>query len=196
VDNLFGLIAIIGVLASLSYAAIQDYKTREVSNWVWVGGVVILPLTLLRISPTGLLHIYGFQLIIGFVIVILGFRVGILGGADGKAILIIGLTYPWIILEGSWLLLAPVGVLIGGFLIVGVNSLVLFLINATNWRRWVIPHEKMKPTNPTYWFTRRLTRPQQEELDIVWVPVSIPFIVYILMAYAVMLVWMGVSVLV
>jgi Flp pilus assembly protein protease CpaA len=189
VDIWFGLIAIVVVSVSLSYAAIQDYKTREVTNWLWVGGLVILPITLIRIGTSGLSLIYGFQLLMVFIIVILGFRLGILGGADGKALLFIALTYPWIVIEGTWLLFAPVGILVGGFLIVGVHSLVLLILNAIRWRRGSIRPQEMKPLKRTYWITRRLIQFQEERSNTKWEPVSIPLVVYILIVYVIMLGW-------
>ena len=192
-DILFGIIAVAGTFISLSYAAIQDYKTREVPNWVWVGGLVILPLTLLRIIPTGLLLFYGVQLLVSLVIVLLGFWFGVLGGADGKAILLIAFTYPWVVIEATWLLLAPIGIFIGGFLIVGGHSLVLLILNVIKWRRRSYHPEALKPVKISYWLTRRLTQSQKEELSTVWVQVSVPLVVYILMTYAAMLSWMALS---
>jgi len=189
VDNLLGIIVVVGVFLFLSYAAIQDYRTREVPNWIWIVGLVIFPVTLLRIIPTGLLLIYGVQFLVSLVIVLLGFRGGILGGADGKSILLIALTYPWIVIETIWLMLAPIGVLIGGFLVVGIHSLVLLVLNASNWRRWTFRCKDMKPTKSIYWLSRRLTLSQSEEPSTVWMPVSVPLVVYILMAYAAMLAW-------
>jgi Flp pilus assembly protein protease CpaA len=194
VDSLFGIIAVVGTSISLSYAAIKDYKTREVPNWLWVGGLVILPLTLLRIIPVGLLLFYGAQLLVSLLIVLLGFRFSVLGGADGKAILLIALTYPWIVIEAIWLLLAPIGILIGGFLIVGGHSLVLLILNAIYWRRWSDHSEDLKPVKSTYWLTRRLKQSQKEGLSIIWVPVSVPLVVYILMTYAAMLSWMVITI--
>lgn len=193
-DSLFGIIAVVGTSISLSYAAIKDYKTREVPNWLWVGGLVILPLTLLRIIPVGLLLFYGAQLLVSLLIVLLGFRFSVLGGADGKAILLIALTYPWIVIEAIWLLLAPIGILIGGFLIVGGHSLVLLILNAIYWRRWSDHSEDLKPVKSTYWLTRRLKQSQKEGLSIIWVPVSVPLVVYILMTYAAMLSWMVITI--
>jgi Flp pilus assembly protein protease CpaA len=194
VDSLFGIIAVVGTSISLSYAAIKDYKTREVPNWLWVGGLVILPLTLLRIIPVGLLLFYGAQLLVSLLIVLLGFRFSVLGGADGKAILLIALTYPWIVIEAIWLLLAPIGILIGGFLIVGGHSLVLLILNAIYWRRWSDHSEDLKPVKSTYWLTRRLKQSQKEGLSTIWVPVSVPLVVYILMTYAAMLSWMVITI--
>jgi len=192
-DSLLGLIAIIGSSVSLSYAALQDYKTREVTNWVWVGGLVLLPLTLLRINFAGLTVIYGLQLLTTFVVVLLGFRLGILGGADGKAILLLAITYPWISIDAIWLFLAPLGVLLGGLLIVGVHSLVLLILNAIQWHRGSIRAEEREPAKYVYWITRRLTRHQQDGSSE-WITVSVPLVVYILMAYAALLVWMVVLV--
>ena len=192
-DSLLAVITISGTFILLSYAAIQDYKTREISNWVWVGGLVILPLTLLRINFAGLAVIYGLQLLTSFVVVVLGFRLGILGGADGKAILLIAFTYPWISIDAIWVLLAPLGVLIGGFLIVGIHSLVLLILNIIRWRHRSIRSEENKPSKYTYWVTRRLIRHQQEGVAE-WVTVSVPLVVYILMAHVTLLVWMVVLV--
>ena len=192
-DSLLAVITISGTFILLSYSAMQDYKTREIANWVWVGGLMILPLTLLRINFAGLAVIYGLQLLTSFAVVLLGFRLGILGGADGKAILLIAFTYPWISIDAIWVLLAPLGVLIGGFLIVGIHSLVLLILNIIRWRHRSIRSEENKPSKYTYWVTRRLIRHQQEGVAE-WVTVSVPLVVYILMAHVTLLVWMVVLV--
>ena len=188
-DSLFAVITIIGTSVLLSYAAFQDYKTREIINWVWVGGLVILPLTLLRITFSGLTVVYGLQLFTSFAIVLLGFRLGILGGADGKSILLIALTYPWISIDAVWLLLAPLCVLVGGFFIIGIHSLFLLLLNTIRWRHGSIPREEKFPAKQLYWVTRRLTQHQRNGVTE-WVTVSVPLVLYILMTYVTLLVCM------
>ncbi|MFX0169228.1 MAG: A24 family peptidase [Candidatus Hodarchaeota archaeon] len=191
-DNLLSLIIIFWVFILLLYAAIRDWKTREVTNWVWVVALFILPLTLIRVYFSGLFVFYGVEIFANFILVILGFRFGVLGGADGKAILLISLTHPWITLESTWMLFASIGVLIGGFLIVGIHSIILLILNVVRWRRRPSCQDE-KPPKRIFWLTRRLIQSPAEGSKTVWAIENVPLVVYILVAYTVMLGLMATS---
>ncbi|MFW9934457.1 MAG: prepilin peptidase [Candidatus Thorarchaeota archaeon] len=170
----------------LSFAALRDYQTREVSNWVWLVGLIGLPITIYRIVLAGLLLVFGLQAFLALSLVILGFRVGVLGGADGKTVLIISLLCPWIILNPFWLLFAPFLILIGGFLLVGVHSLWLLLQNTVTWNRISKTQGVMeKPEKRAYWLTRQFSVIQLKGHE--WKQVSVPLIVYFCIIYTTLL---------
>jgi preflagellin peptidase FlaK len=85
-------------LAALSYASWSDYKTREVSNMVWLFyAPVALALNLAEIFVFGfdLLLLYGlcFGLTSAFAIIL--FYTGAFGGADAKAFMCLALALPF-----------------------------------------------------------------------------------------------------
>ncbi|MFX1575909.1 MAG: hypothetical protein ACFFCF_01920 [Promethearchaeota archaeon] len=170
----------------LSFAALRDYQIREVSNWVWLVGLIGLPITIYRIVLAGLLLLFGLQTSLVFILVILGFRVGILGGADGKTVLLISLLCPWIILDPIWLLFAPFLILIGGFLLVGVHSLWLLLRNIFTRNRISKTQGVMeKPEKRAYWLTRQFSVIQIKGHE--WKQVSVPLILYFCIIYTILL---------
>jgi preflagellin peptidase FlaK len=87
-------------LSFLSYASWSDYKTREVSNKVWVIlGPLALALTAFQFSiyssqPLQLLISYALSFAITSVLAIAIFYAGGFGGADAKALMCIALTLP------------------------------------------------------------------------------------------------------
>jgi Flp pilus assembly protein protease CpaA len=185
-DILLGISVAVFIFCLLLFAAIRDFQTREVPNWVWLLGLFGLPLTVLRLGLTGLLPPYGLQALLVFILVIACFRVGVLGGADGKAVLVISFLYPWIVLDPVWLLLAPVMVLIGGFLLVGLQSLWLLLSNILTWNR--VSKRKVslqKPTSKAYWLIRTLSVHSEEEH---WKRVDVPLIVYFFLVFSFLLI--------
>lgn len=170
----------------LLFATIRDYQTREVSNWVWLVGLLGLPITIYRIVIAGFLLLFGLQGFLVFILVILGFRIGVLGGADGKALLIISLLYPWIILNPLWLLIAPFLILSGAFLLVGVHSLWLLLQNTLTWNRISKTRDAMeKPEKRAYWLTRQFSVIQLKKHE--WKQVSVPLVVYFCLIYTTLL---------
>ena len=184
-DILLGLAASAFIFLLLLFAAIRDYQKREVSNWVWLIGLCSLPLTIFRIGIAGLWLVYGLQVLIVFFLVIIGFRVGVLGGADGKAVIIISLIYPWILLNPIWVLIASVSVLLGGFLFVGIHSLWLMTQNISAWMH-VGKDQKItqKPKKKMYWLTRRFFA--QETRNDQWIQVEVPLIIYFFISYIVL----------
>jgi hypothetical protein len=134
----------------------------------------------------GLLLPYGLQSLFDFLLVIVGFRIGLIGGADGKAILLISFTYPWIIPDFVWLLLAPLFVLLGGFLLIGIHSLVVLILNLFTWKRITSNHETFKPERRIFWVTRRLERKDATRGAFEWNRVIVPLILYFLVSYLVL----------
>ncbi len=100
--NLYELLEnlrIITSLAFLSYASWHDYKTREVSNRVWLFYAPLgLTLTLLQIFLTNrlsLLTVLVLSLLVLSGITIPLFYLGFFGGADVKAFISISLALPF-----------------------------------------------------------------------------------------------------
>jgi Flp pilus assembly protein protease CpaA len=185
-DILLGISVAVFIFCLLLFAAIRDFQTREVPNWVWLLGLLGLPLTILRLVFTGLLPPYGLQALLVFFLVIISFRVGVLGGADGKAVLVISFLYPWIVLDSIWLLVAPVMVLIGVFLLVGLHSLWLLLRNILTWKRVSKRHvSPQKPTSKAYWLIRTLSIHSEEAH---WKRVDVPLIVYFFLVFTLLLI--------
>jgi len=85
-------------LAFLAYASWSDYKTREVSNRVWVFFAPVafaLTFTELFLSDFSMLPFYGlcFGLTTAFAIIL--FYAGGFGGADAKALMCLALALPF-----------------------------------------------------------------------------------------------------
>lgn len=177
----------------LLYAAIKDWQTREVNNWIWGIGLLIIPITTFRLGIVGLLVPYAIQACLLFSLVILGFWAGILGGADGKALLLISLLYPWIILDFTWLLTAPFWILIGGFLIVGIWAIVIFFTNLIRWRQFS-EKDKVKPAKSLFWITRRFIDNSSENRNPQWQPEAVPLILCFFLVYTMLWIFTGVRV--
>jgi preflagellin peptidase FlaK len=83
-------------LVSLGFGSVQDFSTREVSNWVWVVSVPIclfldgLDMYLGNIPVSTLLASLGVSLLVGISL----FYFGFFGGADAKALLLIAAAFP------------------------------------------------------------------------------------------------------
>ncbi|TRO50868.1 hypothetical protein E2P61_07570 [Candidatus Bathyarchaeota archaeon] len=186
-DLLLAILTMVFVFFLLLTAAIKDYQTREVSNWIWLIGLFGLPFTIYRVGTTGLWLLFGFQAVLVFFLVIASFRLGFLGGADGKAILIISLLYPWILLDPVWLLIAPFVVLFGGFLLVGIHSIWLLLQNRLAWNLISRNEERaQKPERKIFWFTRRFSPSLIENNQ--WRQVEVPLVSYIFLVYTILVI--------
>ena len=188
-EIILGSITVMLIFFVLLFGSIKDVQTKTVTNWVWLIGLFGLPIASFRMIVAGFLLPYGLQTLLIFILVIVGFRTGIIGGADGKAVLLISLTYPWIILDFAWLLLAPLFILLGGFLIIGVHSLVVLIQNLISWKQIVSKHmDTFKPEKKMFWIIRRLERKPTTPDFIAWKPVVAPLILYILVSYLVLLI--------
>jgi preflagellin peptidase FlaK len=112
VNQIFDGARIILCLSFLIYASWSDYKTREVSNKVWVIlGPSALALTGFQIlfyssQPLQLLQLYVLSFAITSVLAIAIFYVGGFGGADAKALMCIALALP---VYPGYFLSEPVG---------------------------------------------------------------------------------------
>ena len=85
-------------LIFLLYASWSDYKTREVSNRVWVFYApiaLILSLTEILIYDSSLLPFFGLSVGLTVLIAFLLFYSGGFGGADSKAFMCIALALPF-----------------------------------------------------------------------------------------------------
>ncbi len=189
-DSLLGIAITIFFFVLLLSAAVRDFQTREVSNWVWVAGLCGLPFTIFRIGIAGLLLQFGLQAGLIFIIILIAFQQGVLGGADGKAILLISLLYPWIILNPLWIVIAPSLVLVGGFLLLGVHSLWLLIRNMYSRKQVRKTVDGLQnPEKKSFWLTRRFSVLSSQEIE--WKPVEVPLIVYFFIIYTVLLLLTG-----
>ncbi len=83
-------------VGALLAASISDFKTREVSNWVWiVYGPLALLLFIARVvvSPETV-PILLISALATIVVAFLLFQFGVMGGADSKALMCLGLALP------------------------------------------------------------------------------------------------------
>ncbi|MFX1300317.1 MAG: hypothetical protein ACFFDE_05175 [Promethearchaeota archaeon] len=188
-EIVLGSITVILIFFVLLFAAIKDVQTSTVTNGVWIIGLCGIPIASFRMFVAGFILPYGLQTLLIFILVIVGFRIGIIGGADGKAIQLISLTYPWIILDFVWLLLAPLFILLGGFLLIGVHTLVVLIQNLITRKQINSNHrEDFKPEKKMFWITRRLERKPTTPDFITWKPVIVPLILYFFVSYLVLLI--------
>lgn len=183
-----GFATVIWIFFVLLFASISDIQTREVSNWVWILGLFGIFLAIFRMIIAGLLLPYGLQALLVFLLVITGFRIRILGGADVKAILLISFIYPWIILDFVWLIFASFFVLLGGFLLIGVHSLIVLFMNLITWKQISSNQdENLRPERRMFWITRRIIRKAPSSNMIEWEPVVVPLVLYFFVTYLVLL---------
>lgn len=83
-------------LAVLTYASVLDFKSREVSNWVWAMaypagcGLTIATLATEALSIEPVILSLGVSIALSFVLLYFGFY----GGADAKALIFVALTIP------------------------------------------------------------------------------------------------------
>lgn len=187
-EIILGFTTVFLIFFILLFASIRDVQTNTISNWVWIAGLFGFPIAFFRMALTGFLLPYGLQSLFVFILVTVGFRVGLMGGADGKAILLISFTYPWIILDFVWLFLAPLFVLLGGFLLIGLHSLVVLILNLFTWKRITSNHETFKPERRIFWVTRRLEKKETSSGIFDWNRVIVPLILYFLISYLVLLI--------
>ncbi|MFA5365451.1 MAG: prepilin peptidase [Candidatus Bathyarchaeia archaeon] len=98
--NSLAVVSAVVVLACFGFAGWQDFKTRLVSNWVWLVLCVFgVPLALANYVLMGALVVY---VVNASVAVLLGFAMFFLfgrffGGADAKALMALGLTVPLLV---------------------------------------------------------------------------------------------------
>src|SRR5712692_8081697 len=122
-------------LAALVVASISDLKTREVSDKVWLAyGPVALVLFVARIIEVPIdAPIFAVSAIATVVVAFLLFQFGVMGGADSKGLMCIGLALPvppggvsalW---QPSFVLYPfPIAVLVNSFLLsIGMAAFVL-----------------------------------------------------------------------
>lgn len=186
--DLIGLIVIVSFLILLLYAAISDWKKGQITNWIWALNFFGIPLTFFRMVVVGLLVFYILQIFIVFVLVLGCFHFGLLGGADGKAILTFSAFYPWLVLDLVSLFIAPFLVLIGGLIMIGVQSIFLAVMNIRTWNLFSLSSRlNNTPKRKRYWFTRRLKSYTAEEESPHWKLVHVPLVTYFLFVYLLIL---------
>lgn len=131
---------------ALVVASMSDLKSREVSNKVWMvyGPVALLLFIARMILSTGEVPILLVSSLLTIVVAFLLFQFGVMGGADSKALMCLGLALPVPpgIVSALWqapLLLYPypIGILANSFLLSigsGVVILARNLVRGTNFR--------------------------------------------------------------
>ena len=130
-------------LALLAYASWEDWKSREISDWVWVtlasaGGFLTALRMLLWGRPEPLLWIIGLALLT--VLALALYYVGFLGGADSKALICLGLALPELPsfldpLLGVWIVFLPFTIVFNTFLLAALTVLYVALRNLCYWAR-------------------------------------------------------------
>jgi archaeal preflagellin peptidase FlaK len=125
-------------VAALLAASFSDLKTREVSNKVWlVYGPSALALFVARmVFAWDLAPIVGVSAISTFVVAFLLFHFGVMGGADSKALMCLGLALPVppAFLNSLWippiaLYPFPIAILANSFLLSIVSGVVILFRN-------------------------------------------------------------------
>ena len=97
-NEILGGVRVLLCIVFLIYASWSDFKTREVSNWVWV---IFAPLALILTSlqfvmfDPGLLHGYVLSFAVTSALSITLFYAGAFGGADAKAFMCLSLALPF-----------------------------------------------------------------------------------------------------
>jgi preflagellin peptidase FlaK len=98
VNEILGGVRVLLCIVFLIYASWSDFKTREVSNWVWV---IFAPLALILTSlqfvmfDPGLLQGYVLSFAATSALSITLFYAGAFGGADAKAFICLSLALPF-----------------------------------------------------------------------------------------------------
>jgi len=189
VNFLLGEIVTALFLIGLVLATIMDIQTRKVQDWVWLFGLITTPLTCLRLFISGLFFFYIFQFLITFGFMLLFFNFRIIGGADGKAILFLSISYPWPITDVVMLFLAPYLVLVLAFLLTGFHCIILTIQNIFNWRRYrALKQYGLTPMRRRFWFSRKLSFSSELDETPIWKIHLVPLILYCLFAYLLLLV--------
>jgi Flp pilus assembly protein protease CpaA len=175
-------------LLSLACAALMDVKKNVVPNRIWIPAIAAFPIAVYRLALAQLLLLYTLQAAFTFVLVLLCFHLGLLGGADGKAILFASLAYPWLETECLLLTVGSALIYVGAWVIAGVQSLSLALLNLIEWHRCAPPERpKFHPQKKRFWFTRRLSLAREPADQSHWRQVAVPFVSYVLVAYLMLL---------
>jgi len=110
-NELFDGLRVLISLVFLFYASWSDFKTREVSNWVWA---LFAPLAFLLTTlqyvlfPQDLLYNFVLPFVITLALSLVLFYAGGFGGADAKALICLSLALP---LYPHYLLESPIGYL-------------------------------------------------------------------------------------
>ncbi len=166
----------------------MDVRAGEIPNLTWFLGLIATPIAMFRLFMNGLFLLYLFQSVLAFTLVIFCFGIGVIGGADGKAILVTSLVYPWMKIDQIMLLYAPILTLTGALLIVGMHCVAITILNLIEHQQGSSQQKNLsKPKKRRYWFTRRISEDSTEIGERIWRKVSVPLVLYVLIAYIVLL---------
>ncbi len=129
INEMLDLTRIAVCLAFLIYASWSDYKTREVSNMVWVVfAPAALALTVVQffISAQESQYTYILSFAVTSILSLVLFYAGAFGGADAKALICLSIalpTYPLNFLQQSWFIspLFPITVFTNGVLLAALS---------------------------------------------------------------------------
>lgn len=120
------LLRFLPLIAVMGYAAYKDYRTGEVSNGLWRYIIYGFALTVVEVAVTHNLSLLLFDISIMVVCVVFGFASFWLGsgGADAKAIMVLGFSAP-VVPVWSWLYPLPLPFIV--LLLASAMSLPFFI---------------------------------------------------------------------
>ena len=124
-----------------------------------------------------------------FALMLICFHLGLVGGADAKAILLMSTVCPWLEIDLLHLSIGPATAFLAAFAVAGLESLGVALLNLREWQR-VPPGQRqmLHPAKRRFWLIRRLSRVADSEELAIWRNVRVPLVLYVLIAYLLMLV--------
>jgi len=134
--SIFFVVKLFLVLGFLGFAAFKDLRTRVVSNWVWLGLVVVagvvsfVEVLVCGFSFGGLLFSVGVVSVVSLGL----FYGGVFGGADAKALICLGVLFPFSL--HVYVVVWVLAVLVGGVYILGAEYGCNFLVNVWGFVRW------------------------------------------------------------
>ncbi len=184
-DLILTFLIIIGFLISLVPAAVLDLRSQQITNWIWIPAICVAPLAVFRILMSDTLLLYFLQSLLCVVIVLFLFYFGVLGGADGKALLLVSIIIPWFEISHLFLITAPFLVLFGGYALVGIQSILVLIHNL--YYRFVKMRLKLNPEKQRYWIIRWFSFDQTNEEKNSWNPIRVPLLLFFLIAYILLL---------
>jgi hypothetical protein len=118
--------------------------------------------------------------------VLLLFYFGVLGGADGKALLLVSVVFPWFEINLLFLIMGAFLILLGGYVLVGIQSMLITIHNLYYW--FVRAQPKQNPEKRRYWLIRWFSYDQTSEEKSSWNPVSVPLLLFFLVIHLLLLI--------
>ncbi len=185
------LIAVIVSIVFLGYATYSDIKSRRVSNWVWrIMVLIAIPLLIPRLNAYTAVSIVFMSLFalllyyMGLFLQRFGFKHGLYGGADAKALISLSIMMPeWPV--KSYPIFFSLSVLLIASLAALMVPLALFIYNMKNGMRKLpdafLAIEKEEFDERKYWVYKK------EGAKTLVTP-KIPFILFIFIGLVISLI--------